>query len=958
MVSETLRQVLTSTSSPLDSFARSRLARAELASVLYELWRAGPALVSRLAEHGGRAESLVRTLGAVETHLAEHGFVDPGRLLELAATAPADPRAIGAIVLWYPRPARARDQAVLDHLVDSGVPVTTIAATEDRHGSVGLVIACSDPDEEVRVITRRLLEAVEEGVPLWRQAIIHPPLDRYRRIVSQQLTASHIASSGPSPMMLAQSVTGRTLVGLLELAKGDWRRADVMRWLGAAPIASGPRAPRVPVNRWDAVSARAGVVGGLEQWRHRLDRFAAGGVKGDLHVAHSDADRQSARALVEFVDGLAEELGTPCIRWSDWAAWALRLLDLYLAPEDRIEEWPAAELVAAREVRHALLELGGLDDVAQTADLIAFRHAVEAELASNPVRDEGQIAWPGSADDSDAAVVSDHVGLPGPVGAGVFVGSPTDARGLTFARVYVIGMADQFLPGATRQSPLIGDGEIDDAQWPTAERRAAELLDDLHSVVGLAERPAVVSWPLVDPRTGRENGRSRWLDPSGTLGAGWVDQTVPSFLADLTGPVATSVPVSPPDRLLGDLTRAVSLGGSVENHPAVAGDQDRRTRGSVPPLSESIAAAQSPLVAGFSRFEGNIGPNRARGIADELSATRLEQYAACPRRYLLGRELQLELPFRPEETEEMEARDRGTLVHEILATYVDERINADAPASPDRLFEIAEQQFSVAEDEGRCGPPLMARVERANLLRELGRFFEEDTLEPQAVELGFGRFGARGDLADDRLEGSAEPSVVGGHVAAVEVDLGEGRTIRFGGSVDRIDRGPNGSLVVSDYKTGRQVELGELRADPVAAGTKLQLPIYALAAQAYLDWGGPIHARYWLLSWGRAQDSFFCTLDDRLLGRLREIVSNIVDGIEAGAFPGVPGGETFRRSGPTFENCRYCDFDRLCPSDRDRRWSIVREAREAAPIVALGRPPGDDLRDVVHPQPVNLMERR
>ena len=56
--------------------------------------------------------------------------------------------------------------------------------TADRHGSVGLVIACSDPDEEVRVITRRLLEAVEDGVPLWRQAIIHPPLDRYRRIVS------------------------------------------------------------------------------------------------------------------------------------------------------------------------------------------------------------------------------------------------------------------------------------------------------------------------------------------------------------------------------------------------------------------------------------------------------------------------------------------------------------------------------------------------------------------------------------------------------------------------------------------------------------------------------------------------------------------------------------------------------------------------------------------------------
>jgi hypothetical protein len=390
MVNEALRQVLSSTSSPLDSFARSPLARAELASVLYELWRAGPSLLSRLAEHGGRAESLVRTLGAVDAHLAKHGFVDPGRLLELAATAPLDPGVIGAVVLWYPRPARARDQAVLDHLVHSGVPLTTIAATADRPGSVELVIECSDPDEEVRVITRRLLGAVEAGMPLWRQAIIHPPLDRYRRIISQQLTAANVASSGPSPMMLAQSVTGRTLVGLLELAQGDWRRVDVVRWLGAAPITSGPGGTRVPVHRWDDISARAGVVAGLEQWRHRLDRFAGGGAKRDPHVAHDEPEIHSARALVEFVERLAAELGTPGTRWSEWSAWALRLLDLYLAPEDRTEEWGPAELAAARAVRHVLVELGGLDDVAPSTDLIAFRHAVEAELASNPVRDDTQ----------------------------------------------------------------------------------------------------------------------------------------------------------------------------------------------------------------------------------------------------------------------------------------------------------------------------------------------------------------------------------------------------------------------------------------------------------------------------------------------------------------------------------------------------------------------------------------
>ena len=351
MVNEALRQVLMSAPSPFGSFARSPLARSELVGLLYELWPADLSLRSRLVEHGGRAESLVAAMAAVEAHLATHGFADPGRLLQLAATAPLDRYRGGAVVLWFPRPARTRELAVLEHLAESGVPVTTITTDTDNDAPLSAVIACRDPDQEVRVITRRLIAAAEGGVPWWRQAIIHPPGDRYRRIVHQQLAAAGIASSGPSPMTLARSATGRTLVGVLELASGEWRRADVIGWLGAAPITNGPEGARVPVNRWDDVSARAGVVEGLDQWRSRLIRFAEGGSPRDLHVAHVDAEAQSARALVEFVDRLAADVEPRFGRWSEWAGWATRLLDLYLHPGDRAEDWPATELIAANMVR-------------------------------------------------------------------------------------------------------------------------------------------------------------------------------------------------------------------------------------------------------------------------------------------------------------------------------------------------------------------------------------------------------------------------------------------------------------------------------------------------------------------------------------------------------------------------------------------------------------------------------
>jgi hypothetical protein len=90
---------------------------------------------------------------------------------------------------------------------------------------------------------------------------------------------------------------------------------------------------------------------------------------------------------------------------------------------------------------------------------------------------------------------------------------------------------------------------------------------------------------------------------------------------------------------------------------------------------------------------------------------------------------------------------------------------------------------------------------------------------------------------------------------------------------------------------------------------------------------------------------------------LREVLSAITDGIDGGAFPGVPGEETYRYRRPTFENCSHCDFDRLCPTDRDRRWSVARVSPVTAPINALGEPPDDALLGMVRSQPVDLTKR-
>jgi RecB family exonuclease len=62
------------------------------------------------------------------------------------------------------------------------------------------------------------------------------------------------------------------------------------------------------------------------------------------------------------------------------------------------------------------------------------------------------------------------------------------------------------------------------------------------------------------------------------------------------------------------------------------------------------------------------------------------------------------------------------------------------------------------------------------------------------------------------------------------------------GFIDRLDRAPDGSIRVIDYKTGGPWPYGKI---DVAKGKKLQLPLYALAARDALQLGEPVEGFYW-----------------------------------------------------------------------------------------------------------------
>jgi hypothetical protein len=255
------------------------------------------------------------------------------------------------------------------------------------------------------------------------------------------------------------------------------------------------------------------------------------------------------------------------------------------------------------------------------------------------------------------------------------------------------------------------------------------------------------------------------------------------------------------------------------------------------------------------------------------------------------------------------------LFHGVLDQFVSGVLEDPTTRTEARLLELAEAAFADYQARGLTGLPLLWRYERELMLREFVMFLVEDDdgAVPLAAEL---RFGQDGEVP-------------------VVLTLPDGREVGFRGSADRVDRMPDGSIRVTDYKTGRGNGYGGITdADVTDRGSKLQLPLYGLAARARFGaTDTPVESRYLFVSEIRNQVEVAVPLDGTTLDRLRSVLGVLVDGITAGRFPARPGDEDNWQGG--WVNCGHCDFDRICLADRDRGWERVRPSAALQPYVEL-----------------------
>ena len=938
---------------PLTSLLRGELIRSALQRVpgIFEPVATHPATEQRLAEtfselseltddaraalaaSGAQVADVVRLFNEVQAEIAGSYYDDTA--LAIAATEAARSnhpalRDIGALIVHSPGPMNRAERAFVEALAevedvtllltqvgDSIADGPTIEQWKPHLSSAPgtieppvatAIVSAPDADEEVRHALRLVIKQVEAGANLNRIALLSRHASPYAALLAGQLDAAGIPWNGGNPETVAQTVPGRTMLGLLDLPTSAYSRASVIAWLSSVPIFLSEHGRFVPAHRWDAIARKAGIIGGRKEWSERLDLFVESKQRelenqetsdepSEWRIRGLEHDVAEAQTFRSFIAELIESVEqSPGNDWRSFAAWAAGLLSRYLGTEAifaaRLPEDADAdrEVESYRAVTSALDSLAGLAEVHSSVDLATFHRVLQNEL-DRPARRIGRF------------------------GEGVFVGRLVDATGTDFDHVFVLGMNEGAIPTKGSDDPLVTD-----AIWDAAEvadhhinqsRRARNRSEERRSyLAALASAPGITLLaPRADLRSQQGRLRSRWLLESAMRIAGrrltnedmdrldepW-HTLVPSFDGALgSGDTAVSLA----DRDLRSL-RAWRFGGrKIDDHPVAVGSAR---------LRQGWDAQRARRSQNFTRWDGRVEASADEIVSEALSRVQspssLQSWAECPRRYLFSTVLGVAQRDDPDELLSISPADKGTLIHAVLERFIKERLGTapETAWSADdraRLMEIAHEECQEVVDRGITGAPLLWQIDRRRILGDLETFLDHDQayraaneVIPVMTELRFG-----GDTP-------------------VTLDLGDGRVLKLRGFIDRLDRSRDGkTLVVIDYKSGSTYSYRNLDKDPVGSGRFLQLPAYALGARAaYGDEDSTVESHYWFTKRDIDDRYRFAgyTVDETVQAQFREAVGQIVDGIAEGTFVAAPGA---MRNG-THENCRFCPYDAMCSGSR------------------------------------------
>lgn len=474
---------------------------------------------------------------------------------------------------------------------------------------------------------------------------------------------------------------------------------------------------------------------------------------------------------------------------------------------------------------------------------------------------------------------------------------------------FIVGLQEGGVFPSLVEDPVLLDAERRQISAPLATSHD-RLEESVHAVLSrLAVLPASsapgeggvsVSYSCRDLRDGRETFPS-WLVLQVLR---LVEGNADLAYDDLRAALGTPETLVPPDA-----GRALSDAGWWLSEGRRAGqDGEGAVLRAFPSLASGRQAVEARESDCFTEWDGLVPAARSlldpRVSGDPVSPTQIEPLASCPFRYFVEHGLGLDAVADddPDRDRWPDALQRGSALHRIFATLGREARAAGRRLDPardaPRARQLAEETLDALRAE--CPPPsdVVFDRERGDVLRDVELFLEfesgRDRSEPVAFEVAFGR-------TPDGKEplASADP---------VDILLGRDERILLRGVIDRIDRLPDGSYEVIDYKTGtydRDRWRGTFH-----GGEMLQHALYGVAAAALLRRIDPkpkiARGTYEFPSARGGGERVAIRPPDQ--AEIAAVLTDLFDVIAEGSFVAAP----------DEAKCRYCDFARACGKPTSR----------------------------------------
>jgi RecB family exonuclease len=675
-------------------------------------------------------------------------------------------------------------------------------------------------------------------------ALLSLPVDDWpRRAVVEAWNSPYTAGIGRFDLVTVQAIARHRMNPTPASPENPLKRVESALW--STCLSRFLAVPDADFNRWrgaerlpdlDAISRAAKVIGGLGQWREAFDL-----AKSRQPAFDPEADAQPAppdSATLEPIEAAFESfvaLLTPPAHASvrDYVAFVEPILG-----DDPVFSPPPAEEGAGGE--------GGLRFVANAranpataerdvAALRAFKDVLRGLVLAESIVAENTLTYADFFADLRGAVEAATFSLPAQ--PGVMAASVLDGRGLSFQAVALLGLSEGEFPKPEREDILLRERDRERLRsrgLPLETRLHGDEATFFYQAVTRARQKLLLTRPYL-----AEDGQP-W-EPSPFWEA-------VHFLAGKPSPAR----IRPEDRL--DPTEAAS---PIEWREASGEFDDHIQRGVA-----ALRARFDPKAAGPYEGDTSTGSVQAFDLSDRFgpdfgwSASKLESYGTCPFEFFVAYGLGLEVREEPEEG--YDVRALGSMLHEIL-----EKFYGGA-----NLHATAQEVFAAAPGQYGFRPTPLWQQQQAELLRRL----EETAAALAEASQGWQPF------KQEAKFGLGEPSLV------LETEAGP---VRLHGYIDRIDISAEGNLRVIDYKAGGSA----ITAAHLRQGRRLQLPIYALAAQRALGLGTVTHGFYWHIQKAEASSLKLEKFDDGINSAFAVAVAHVgrhVAGIRTGRFQPQP----------------------------------------------------------------------